>query len=122
VARQVVAWERATAVVAVTFLGPTRMRRLNRDHLGHDAVTDVISFALPTPDGSLLGDVYVCEAAARQSASAHDVPLREELIRLVVHGTLHVLGQDHPDGDDRTTCTMWRRQERYVRRLLRRAG
>jgi|SRR5512134_1909573 probable rRNA maturation factor len=122
IARQVVAWEGATAEVAVTFLGPVRMRRLNRDHLGHDAVTDVISFGLPTPDGSLLGDVYICQAEARRNASVHDVPVREELIRLVVHGTLHVLGLDHPDGDARTSSPMWRRQERYVRRILRRAG
>ena len=46
--------------------------------------------------------------------------LREELVRLVVHGTLHVLGYDHPDGPGRTRSAMWRRQERYVRRLMRR--
>jgi len=42
----------------------------------------------------------------------------EELIRLTVHGTLHVLGYDHPHGAGRTRSSMWRRQERYVRRLL----
>jgi probable rRNA maturation factor len=45
------------------------------------------------------------------------VPEREELARLVVHGTLHVLGWDHPETEDRTRSPMWRRQERYVDRL-----
>jgi ssRNA-specific RNase YbeY (16S rRNA maturation enzyme) len=47
--------------------------------------------------------------------------LHEELVRLVVHGTLHVLGYDHPDGPGRTRSAMWRRQERYVRRLVERS-
>lgn len=109
--------ERRHAEVAVTFLGPVRMRALNRDHLGHDRTTDVISFALPTPDGGLVGDVYVCGAVAAAQAKRLHVPVREELIRLVVHGTLHVLGYDHPASEARVRSPMWRRQERYVARL-----
>jgi ssRNA-specific RNase YbeY (16S rRNA maturation enzyme) len=44
------------------------------------------------------------------------------MVRLAVHGTLHVLGYDHPEGAGRARSAMWRRQERYVRRLLRRGG
>ena len=43
--------------------------------------------------------------------------VEEELVRLTVHGTLHVLGYDHPEGRGRTRSAMWLRQERYVRRL-----
>jgi probable rRNA maturation factor len=43
--------------------------------------------------------------------------VRQELIRLVVHGTLHALGREHPEGDGRTSSAMWRRQERYVAAL-----
>jgi probable rRNA maturation factor len=39
-------------------------------------------------------------------------------LRLVVHGTLHVLGHDHPTGASRTTSPMWRRQERILARVL----
>lgn len=109
--------ERRQAEVMVTFLGPTRMRALNREYLDHDRTTDVISFALPAPDGRLVGDIYVCRAVAAAQAKALGVPLREELVRLVVHGTLHVLGYDHPAGEGRTRSAMWQRQERYVRRL-----
>src|SRR2546422_7733214 len=42
--------------------------------------------------------------------------------RLAVHGTLHVLGYDHPEGPERVRSAMWRRQERYVRRLRAAAG
>ncbi len=93
------------------------MRTLNRDWKGHDTATDVISFALPAPDGSLLGDVYICPAVATRSARELGISPREELTRLVVHGTLHVLGYDHPEGPGRTRSAMWKRQERYVKAL-----
>jgi probable rRNA maturation factor len=109
--------ERRYAEVAVTFLGPVRMRALNREHLGHDYPTDVISFALTAPDGSLVGDVYVCRSVAAKQAKQLGVSLRQELIRLVVHGTLHVLGHDHPEGEGRLRSAMWKKQERYVARL-----
>jgi probable rRNA maturation factor len=113
---RVLAGERRAARMSVTFVGRDTMRRLNRDHLGHDRPTDVLSFALDTP-GGLLGDVYVCPWVAARGAQARGLPARQEVIRLVVHGTLHVLGWDHPEGEARTRSPMWRRQERYVEQL-----
>jgi rRNA maturation RNase YbeY len=106
----VLAWERAPArsQIDITLLSADDMRRLNRRATGRRGVTDVISYSLPQPDGSLLGDVYICPDITDSD---------EELIRLAVHGTLHVLGYDHPEGPGRTRSPMWRVQERYVRRL-----
>lgn len=117
VARRVLAWERARRThVQITLLGPLAMRQLNRRATGRRGLTDVIAFTLPQPDGSTLGDVYLCPAAAREWVKGG--PLAEEMIRLAVHGTLHVLGYDHPAGPRRMRSAMWRTQERYVRRLL----
>lgn len=115
--RGVLRGERRDADISVTFLGALTMRRLNHEYLGHDRPTDVISFGLEAPGGRLAGDVYVCRAVATRNARRHGVPLRQELVRLVVHGTLHVLGYDHPEGDHRIRSPMWRRQERYVKRF-----
>jgi len=109
--------ERRTAMVSVTFLGRDAMRRLNLAHTGHDRPTDVLAFALPAPGGGLAGDVYLCPWIATREARVAGVPLREELIRLVVHGVLHILGWDHPEDASRTRSPMWRRQERYVAAL-----
>jgi probable rRNA maturation factor len=115
--RTVLRGERRRALVSVTFLGREAMRRLNREHKGHDRPTDVLSFALLDPTGGALGDVYVCAWVAEREARARGISRRQELIRLVVHGTLHALGHDHPEGDGRTRSPMWRRQERYVEAL-----
>jgi probable rRNA maturation factor len=115
--REVMRRERRQAAISVTFLGRDSMRRLHVRHTRVDRPTDVLAFALPAPDGTLIGDVYVCPWVAAREARRHRVPLRQELIRLVVHGTLHVLGWDHPDGEGRTVSPMWRRQERYVAAL-----
>ncbi|HKE88723.1 MAG TPA: rRNA maturation RNase YbeY, partial [Gemmatimonadales bacterium] len=116
VAARVLRWEGARrARVELSLLGAAAMRRLNRRATGRRGLTDVIAFTLPQPDGAILGDVYICPAAARAFVGGRAIDrLQEELVRLAVHGTLHVLGYDHPDGPGRTRSAMWRRQERYV--------
>ncbi len=81
------------------------------------SLSGVIAFGL-SHDEQLVGDVYVCPSVARQSARRYKVPVREELVRLVVHGTLHVLGRDHDGGDRRELSPMWRRQEDYVTQVV----
>jgi probable rRNA maturation factor len=114
VVERVLEGERRPALVSVTFLGRDAMRRMNAAHKGRDTPTDVLAFAMTDGAGRTVGDVYVCPWVAAREARAHGVPLREELIRLVVHGTLHALGRTHPEGPARTRSAMWRRQERYV--------
>jgi probable rRNA maturation factor len=93
------------------------MRLLHRRFKGRPGVTDVLAFALPGLGGALAGDVYICPWQAARQARRLRVPLRQELVRLVVHGVLHVLGWEHPEDDRRVGSPMWRRQERYVAAL-----
>ena len=120
-AARVLAWEGARdARIEIALLDAAAMRRLNRRATGRRGLTDVIAYALPVA-GGLVGDVYICpEAAVRWVArtAPGGSSLFEELVRLTVHGTLHVLGYDHPEGPARVRSAMWRRQESYVRRLL----
>ena len=106
----------AAAAISITFLSGPRMRGLNRRALGRDRATDVIAFPLEHL-GIVAGDVYVCPSVARRSALVAGVSEREEVLRLVVHGILHVLGREHPEGKGRTGSAMWRLQERYVREI-----
>jgi probable rRNA maturation factor len=104
-----------TGEVSVTLLEDVAIERLNREYLRHEGPTDVISFALHDPGDPPLGDVYIGLDQAVRQAREHGVGLQEELMRLAVHGTLHVMGYDHPDGLDRTRSEMWQVQEEIIR-------
>jgi len=106
------------AMISVAFLDEAEMARLNWRHLRHRGPTDVISFGLTSAPGApVVGDIYVSPAVVRANARANRRPVREELARVVIHGVLHVLGHDHPDGEERVGSPMWRRQERLLGRL-----
>ena len=117
IVRKVLRGENQDAQISITFLGRDAMRRLNTQYLGTHRPTDVVAFRLPEPDGTLVGDVYLCPWVAEREACLRGISLEEELTRLIIHGTLHVLGHDHPDGSERTVSPMWERQEQYVRSL-----
>jgi probable rRNA maturation factor len=104
--------------IAVVFLRDGPIRSLNREWLGHDRVTDVLSFPLFEPGEPPVGDVYVGIEQAKRQAKAHGVSRDEELVRLVVHGTLHLLGYDHAVGAGLDSGeALFRKQEAIVRAL-----
>jgi len=97
------------------------IRELNRDFLGEDAPTDVLSFGVQEEDGpfvsapeagSYLGDIIVSypQAVAQAEEQGHSV--ERELDLLVVHGVLHLLGYDHAEEEEK--ATMWARQDQVL--------
>lgn len=106
------------AEISLTLLADAAIAALNERYLDHEGPTDVLSFTLHEPGESPLGDVYIGWEQALRQAERLDVPAAEELVRLAVHGTLHVLGHDHPAGEAREASEMWTLQERIVRSLV----
>ncbi|MEQ8330806.1 MAG: rRNA maturation RNase YbeY [Longimicrobiales bacterium] len=106
------------AEVSLTLLADAEIQALNLEYLGKDRPTDVIAFDLADEGGPPLGDIYVGADQARRQAAELEVGLSEELVRLAVHGTLHVLGHDHPDGPERVDSPMYALQERMVAAVL----
>lgn len=104
--------------ISVTFLDDEAIAALNDEYLGRPGPTDVLAFALHGGGEPVLGDVYVGYEQARRQALDLAVPLEEELLRLAVHGALHVLGHDHPEGAAREESEMYRRQEEILGRVL----
>lgn len=107
------------ALISITFVDTRAITRLNREHLDHRGPTDVISFGFVRASSAdpVVGDIYIAPDVARAHARDRGIAVREEIIRLVVHGVLHVLGHEHPEDESRERSPMWQRQERLVRRL-----
>ena len=108
------------AMISVAFVGRAAIARVNQEYLGHPGATDVISFGFASGGkrGAVIGDIYICPDVARVNSRNQGVPVSEELLRLVVHGTLHVLGYDHPAGVARMNSPMWRKQEKILARVV----
>ena len=108
------------AMLSITFVGRAAMSEMNHRYLRHRGPTDVISFGLGRTGkrGAVIGDIYICPEVARDNAKRQGIPIGEEVLRLVVHGTLHALGHDHPVGVSRMASPMWQRQERILARVI----
>ncbi len=106
------------AQISITWMNDIEIASLNSEYLQHDGPTDVISFPLYEEGETPVGDVYIGYEQAELQAVAHGCPLTEELVRLAVHGTLHVLGFDHPVDEDRTESAMWMLQEAVVSEMF----
>ncbi|MEX0912110.1 MAG: rRNA maturation RNase YbeY [Gemmatimonadota bacterium] len=104
--------------LSVALVSDESISDINRRYLSHDGPTDVISFPLEQPGTRLVGDVYIGLQQAWRQAADLDVDPDEELLRLAIHGTLHVLGWNHPAEEGRSGSPMYRRQEELLRAFL----
>jgi probable rRNA maturation factor len=99
------------------------LQRLNRDFLGHDYPTDVLSF----PSGSLepeLGEIAISMERAAAQAAQFGHALLDEVRILLLHGTLHLIGLDHENGDSAMAREekRWRVEFQLPETLIARAG
>ena len=105
--------------VTIVLSDDKQLHKLNREYLGFDAPTDVLSFPASESDPETgvryLGDIIISVERARSQAEAAGHPLQAELQLLVVHGILHLLGYDHAEADEKNR--MWAAQAKILERL-----
>jgi probable rRNA maturation factor len=112
--------------LAITIVGDGGIRVLNRQYLGKDRPTNVISFALNEGECSglnpdVLGDVVISAATAAREATEGEITFFERLSFLLLHGILHLAGYDHErSGPDEAARMEEKEQELFA--LLRRTG
>jgi probable rRNA maturation factor len=109
------------AELSIALLSDAAMRELNQRWRGRPRPTDVLSFSLAEGEGArhrgaLLGDVVLSVETAARQARARRRSLDEELARLLIHGTLHLLGHDHRRPGE---ARIMRAEERRLWALLR---
>lgn len=111
------------ASCVLIFCDRETIREINNNFRGIDSVTDVISFAeqeMPMPgpeeDGEVLGEVYICLDRVREQAPEYGNDVRREILRVMVHGVLHLMGYDHERGGEETRL-MEKMEEEILARL-----
>lgn len=112
------------AMVGLRFVSEREIQRLNRAFMGKNRPTDVLSFPAsqtstfrePGAD-AYWGDIALCPAYASREAKRRSIPAKEELIRLLVHGILHLKGYDHCN--EREEMRMFGLQEQAVESIVR---
>lgn len=80
-----------TGDISVIFCSSDRHLEINRRYLSHDYNTDVITFDY-SGDGVISGDIFIDPATVKDNAGIYGRPAKEELMRVVIHGVLHLIG------------------------------
>jgi probable rRNA maturation factor len=105
--------------LTIVLTDDAQLHELNREYLDIDAPTDVLSFPASETDPETarryLGDILISVPRAEQQAQAAGHALETEVQLLVVHGTLHLLGYDHAEADDK--ARMWKAQAEVLEGL-----
>ncbi len=91
--RKVLKAEKAKGKINLRLMKDKEIRELNRKFRKRNKPTDVLAF--PMGEEGILGDIAVSTEAASRNAKRFGVSYEQEMKRLVIHGTLHLLGYDH---------------------------
>ena len=98
------------AALSLVFVTGSVIRKINKTHLGHDDVTDIITFDLRERGALFLdGELFICPSQARRNARACGDAIECEILRYVAHGILHLLGYD--DTADKQRMIMRRKED-----------
>ncbi len=85
-----------TGDLSFFFLPDKDLREINSEFLEHDYNTDVIAFDYGS-EGTVSGEIYMSIETIRRNSSFYGTRLKDEILRVMVHGTLHLIGYDDRD-------------------------
>ena len=120
--RKVAAWLKMVAEqegytlgdVTYIFCSSEVHRKMNIDYIGHDYFTDIITFDYSDRKGTRVvsGDIFIDVETVADNARIYGVTAREEMLRVVVHGVLHLCGQKDKEPEDEKE--MHRKEDKYL--------
>lgn len=85
----------------INFVSSQHIKFLNEEYLDHKGSTDIITFNYSSQNFILDAEIYLCLDVAKENAKSFDVSVQNELVRLLIHGILHLIGFDDLDVSDR---------------------
>lgn len=85
---------------------------INQQYLNHDFYTDIITFDNSEEEGIIEGDIFVSLDRVRENANELNKSFEEELLRVLAHGVLHLVGYD--DVNDKQELEMRKKEDFYL--------
>ena len=120
--RKIAAWLKLVAQeegytlgdVTYIFCSSEVHRKMNVDFIGHDYFTDIITFDYSDRKGTgvVSGDIFIDVETVADNARIYGATARQEMLRVVVHGVLHLCGQKDKDPEDEKE--MHRKEDKYL--------
>jgi rRNA maturation RNase YbeY len=99
----------------INVLSDSQILELNKKHLGHDYNTDIITFNYSENASIIDGEIFISLEDAEFNAIKYKVALKEELLRLIIHGILHLVGYDDLSSSDKRK--MKSKENYFVKKL-----
>jgi probable rRNA maturation factor len=94
------------------FCSDEKLLKINKTYLKHDFYTDIVTFDLSENSRQVTGEVYISVDRVRENANLFKTTLREELLRVIFHGALHLCGYE--DRSPRQKALMRRKENFYL--------
>lgn len=85
----------------ISFVHSSQMKNVNRSYLKHDYATDIITFQYSNDKNNIDGEIIISDEEASKNAKRFKTSVRGEIIRLIIHGVLHLLGYDDQNAGDK---------------------
>ena len=85
---------------------------INREFLKHNYFTDVIAFG-GTSKGIVSGEIYISKETVKRNSNNYNVSLKEEVLRVMIHGVLHLIGYEDRDAGEKDI--MHRKEDKWLK-------
>ena len=86
--------------IQINFVNSKEIMRINKEFLDHNYSTDIITFDYSESQNKLSGEIYISIDHAASNAKKYGVKLKDEIMRLIIHGFLHLFGFDDQSQKD----------------------
>ena len=102
---------RVRETISLVFVSKKEIKKLNKKFRKKNRPTDVLSFTLN--EKKYLGEIIICPEVVKENSRKYKVGFNREIIKVFVHGILHLCGYDH-EKSERDAKVMEKKQEKYL--------
>lgn len=94
------------------FCSDNRLLEINKKYLNHSSLTDVVTFNFTTNNKTIEGDIYISIDRVKENAKKYKQIFKTELLRIIIHGLLHLIGYLDKTKEEKNTMTL--KENKYL--------